>query len=239
MMKKYQLFYWPTIQGRGEFVRLALEAVAAPYDDVARRKGVAVLQRPVPKMPLMTPSFAPPFLRAGRLLIGQAANILLFLGQQHDLAPKSEAGRLWTHQLQLTVTDLVSEVHDTHHPVSSSTYYEDQKAAAKKRSEDFLKSRLPKYLGYFEDVAKTNGAKRGWLVGRRLSYVDLSMFQLIDGLQYAFPKATKRLTKKCPHLMQLHEEVPQLARIAAYLASSRRLPFNTEGIFRRYPELDG
>jgi glutathione S-transferase len=237
-MKKYQLFYWPTIQGRGEFVRLALEAGHAPYDDVARRKGVGVLERPLPKAQLMTASFAPPFLRAGKLMIGQTANILLFLGDPHDLAPKSKAGRLWTHQLQLTVTDLVSEVHDTHHPVSANAYYEEQKTAAKQRSEDFLKSRLPKFLGYFEDVAIRNDAKRGWLVGSRMTYLDLSIFQLIEGLQYAFPKATKRLVKKCPRLMQVHDQVPHLPRIAAYLSSTRRLPFSTEGIFRHYPELD-
>ena len=237
-MKKYQLFYWPTIQGRGEFVRLALEAAGAEYQDMARVKGESVLERPVPKTILTTPSFAPPFLRAGKLLIGQTANILLYLGAQHDLAPGSEAGRIWTHQLQLTVTDLVAEVHDTHHPVSASAYYEDQKPAAKRRSEDFLKLRLPKYLGYFEDVAKQNASKRGWLVGSRLSYIDLSMFQLIDGMQYAFPKATKRLSKKYPRLMQVHQQVPHLPRVASYLASPRRLAFSTEGIFRHYAELD-
>ncbi len=237
-MKKYQLFYWPTIQGRGEFVRLALEAAGAPYDDVARTKGEGVLARPLPQSALVTPSFAPPFLQAGKLLIGQTANILLYLGDQHGLAPKSEAGRLWTHQLQLTVTDLVAEVHDTHHPISASAYYEDQKAAAKKRSQDFLKSRVPKYLQYFEDVAARNDARQGWLVGRRLTYLDLSMFQVIDGLQYAFPKATRRLARKFPRLMRVHDQVPHLPHLAAYLCSPRRLPFSTEGIFRHYPELD-
>jgi glutathione S-transferase len=237
-MKKYQLFYWPTIQGRGEFVRLALEAAGAPYEDVARDQGEGVLARPLPNSELLTPSFAPPFLRAGKMLIGQTANILLFLGDQHALAPKSEAGRLWTHQLQLTIADLVAEVHDTHHPISANAYYEDQKPAARKRSADFLSERLPKYLGYFEQVAKHNAVKQRWLVGGRMTYVDLSMFQLVDGLQYAFPKATRRLARKYPSLMRMHAEVPHLPRIAAYLASARRLAFNSQGIFRHYPELD-
>ncbi len=234
---KYQLYYWPTIQGRGEFVRLALEAAGANYQDVARRAGESVLIRPVPAV-LKTPSFAPPFLRAGKLVIGQTANILQFLATRHALAPATEAGRLWVHQLQLTVADLVAEVHDAHHPISSGAYYEEQKAAAKKRSADFIHARLPKYLKYFDSIASRNGAPQGWLVGKRPSYIDFSIFQVMEGLAYAFPNSFKRLAKKVPHLVRVQASVPQLPLVARYLESERRIPFSTEGIFRHYAELD-
>src|SRR6201995_2303604 len=165
---RYELYYWPMIQGRGEYVRLALEEAGAAYVDVARERGMDAMMRMMEQGP--TPPFAPPFLKAGKLVIGQTANILLFLGARHGLAPKPEAGRLWVHQLQLTVADLVLEIHDTHHPLGSSLYYEDQRAPAKKRSEEFWNARVPKYLGYFERLLKSNGG--AYLTGRRLTYVD-------------------------------------------------------------------
>jgi glutathione S-transferase len=182
------------------------------------------------------PPFAPPFLKAGKLLIGQTANILLFLGERHGLAPKSAEGRLWTHQLQLTIADLVVEAHDTHHPVGVGLYYEDQKKEAKRRTAEFLNERAPKFLGYFEDVLKRN--KGGYLAGRAVTYSDLSLFQMVEGLRYAFPKAMARLEKKHPRVTNLHDRVMQRPRISAYLASRRRIPFNESGIFRRYKELD-
>ena len=232
----YQLYYWPTIQGRGEFVRLALEEARADYVDVARQKnGTRLLMAKLEQA--STPSFAPPFLVAGEQTIGQTANILLFLGSAHGLAPRALAGRLWIHQLQLTMADLVAEAHDTHHPVSSSLYYEDQKKEAKRRAADFVANRIPKYFGYFERVLA--GAGRGcWFSGARLSYADLSMFQLIEGLRYAFPKAMARIEPGYPRLLALHAQVAARPNIAAYLASKRRIPFNQEGIFRHYPELD-
>ena len=232
----YQLYYWPTIQGRGEFVRLALEEARADYVDVARQKnGTRLLMAKLEQA--STPSFAPPFLVAGEQTIGQTANILLFLGGAHGLAPRALAGRLWIHQLQLTMADLVAEAHDTHHPVSSSLYYEDQKKEAKRRAADFVANRIPKYFGYFERVLA--GAGRGcWFSGARLSYADLSMFQLIEGLRYAFPKAMARIEPDYPRLLALHAQVAARPNIAAYLASKRRIPFNQEGIFRHYPELD-
>lgn len=229
----YELFYWPTIQGRGEFVRLALEEAGAAYVDVARERGG--MER---MMKLLKdgghPSFAPPFLKAGELTIGQTANILLFLGQHHGLAPLDEAKGLWTHQLQLTIADLVAEVHDSHHPVSNSQYYEDQKPEAKRRAASFIGERIPKYLGYFERVL----GKREWLVGERLTYADLSMFQVIEGLCYAFPRALAAMATDHPGLSQLRDRVAARPRISAYLDSPRRLPFSEEGIFRHYPELD-
>ncbi len=239
----YELYYWPAIQGRGEFVRLALEAAGADYVDVARmpaRKGMGMpaLLACLDGAAGAQPAFAPPLLRAGELLIGQTANILLFLGPRLGLAPRAEAARLWTHQLQLTIADLLGEVHDTHHPISVNLYYEDQKKEAKRRGADFTGHRLAKFLDYFEQVLANNPRRGDFLVGARLSYVDLSMFQVVAGLRYAFPKAMARLERDYPGLAGLHARVAQLPAVAAYLASKRRLPFNEEDIFRRYPELD-
>ncbi len=236
---RYELYYWPGIQGRGEFVRLALEEAGADYVDVARRAGgLERMFRLLEGERVARPSFAPPFLRAGRLIIGQTANILLYLGARLRLAPASEAGRLWAHQLQLTIADLVDETHDTHHPIASSLYYEDQRPEAKRRAADFLKRRAPKYLGYFERVLELNPAGDGHLVGARLSYPDLSLFQILEGLRYAFPAALQRLGRKFPRVVALHDRVAERPRLKAYLASERRLAFNEQGIFRHYPELD-
>ena len=233
---RYELYYWPGIQGRGEYVRLALEEAGADYADVARsERGMAAMMRMM-ELRKGTPPFAPPFLKAGKLVIGQTANILLYLGSRHGLAPKAEAGRLWVHQLQLTVTDFVVEVHDTHHPIATSLYYEDQKAPAKKRTEEFWKSRVPKYLGYFENLLSANGG--AYVTGRRLTYVDLSLFQLVAGLRYAFPRRMKGLEKEIPGLVALHDRVAVRPNIKAYLASDRRIEFNEDGIFRRYKVLD-
>ncbi|MBI4192125.1 MAG: glutathione S-transferase [Betaproteobacteria bacterium] len=240
---RYELFYWPSIQGRGEFVRLALEQAGAEYVDVARESeaaamGVPALMRWLQNETLATPPYAPPFLKAGDRIIGQTANILMFLGPRHDLAPTDEAGRLWAHQLQLTLADLVAEIHDTHHPIASGLYYADQKPEARRRAAYFRKERLPAFLGYFEGVLERNPRGSGHLVGYTLTYADLSMFQVMMGLRYAFPRAMARLKRELPLLDALCERVSALPRIAAYLASKRRLPFNQQGIFRHYPELD-
>jgi glutathione S-transferase len=236
---RYELYYWPTIQGRGEFVRLALEEAGADYVDVARKgkSGVAAMMKIIDDRRGARPPFAPPIIKAGKLVIAQTANILLYLGPQLNLAPRDEAGRLWAHQLQLTITDLVVEIHDTHHPISSWLYYEQQKAAAKRRTKVFWRHRVPKFLGYFERVLAKNGGK--YLIGGRLSYVDLSLFQVVEGLRYAFPKRMKRYEKKISGVVALHERVAARPRIKAYLASKRRIPFNEWGIFRYYKELDG
>ena len=233
---RYELYYWPGIQGRGEYVRLALEEAGADYADVARSdRGMAAMMKMM-EARSGTPPFAPPFLKAGQLVIGQTANILFYLGSRHGLAPKAEAGQLWVHQLQLTVTDLVTEVHDTHHPLGSSLYYEDQRAAAKKRTAEFWKERVPKFTGYFEELLKGSGGT--WLTGRRLTYVDLSLFQIVAGLRYAFPGRMKAFERRIPGLVGLHDRVAARPRIKAYLASERRIAFNEDGIFRHYRELD-
>jgi glutathione S-transferase len=235
----YELFYWPSIQGRGEFVRLALEEAAAPYVDVARSKaGMKRMLAMLDDETLARPPFAPPFLRAGRQLIAQTANILLFIGERHGLAPRDAAGRSFTHQLQLTLADLVAEVHDAHHPIAAGLYYEDQKPEARRRAEDLRRARLPKFLGYFERVLARNG-RGACLVGSRITYADLSLFQVACGLEYAFPRAMKRLARRHPRVMALRDAVGARPRIAAYLASPRRIAFNQEGLFRCYPELDG
>jgi len=234
---RYELFYWAAIQGRGEYIRLALEEAGAEYVDVARRKGGE--QRMMAMMNSQRhdpPPFAPPFLKANKFVIAQVANILLYLGSRHGLAPKSDAGRLRLHQLQLTLADFVVEIHDTHHPLGPTLYYEDQRREAVRRSDEFWKLRVLKFMSYFETIAARNGGP--YLDGRRVSYVDLSLFQIVDGLRYAFPTRMKRFERKIPRLVALHERVGARPNIAAYLQSGRRIPFNTDGIFRHYPALD-
>jgi glutathione S-transferase len=232
-----ELYYWPTIQGRGEFVRLLLEDAGADYVDVARTKGgVARMMRflagdepgPLP--------FAPPFVRVDGTVVSQTANVLAHLAPRVGLVPGDDAGRAEVAQIQLTIADLLGEVHDTHHPIAGSLYYEDQRREAKKRAQNFVKERLPRYLGWLEDVLERND--REWLVGRGCTYADLSAFQMVEGLRYAFPNAMTPVERKVPRLVALRDSVAARPRLAAYLASPRRIPFNQDGIFRRYPALD-
>ena len=237
---RYELYYQPSIQGRGEFIRLALEEAGADYVDVARdpnfgRPGIMkFMEDPT----LDHPPFAPPFLKAGKLLISQTANVLQFLAPRHNLVPKNAAGRLWAHQLQLTIADWLYETGQTHHPIANALYYEDQTAEAKKRAAHFTANRIPKFLGYFERILNRNAKGGDFVFGKKLSYVDLSLFQMIEGLRYAFPRSMTRLEPQHPRLIALHDRVLARPRIAAYLASPRRLPFNQQGIFRNYPELE-
>lgn len=241
---KYELYYWPHIPGRGEFVRLALEEGGADYVDVARKPEAEGGGRP-PVQRMLEPAadgrtpYAPPILKAGKLLISQTANILLYLGPRLKLAPKDEAGKLWTHQLQLTLADLVVEAHDAHHPIAKSLYYEEQKPESLRRAENFRTLRLPKYLGYFERLLASSPGTGRHLAGKSVSYADLSLFQVMEGLDYAFPRAMRRLKATHPGLVALQGQVRQRPRIAAYLASPRRMAFNQHGLFRHYPELDG
>lgn len=239
----YELHYWPTIPGRGEFVRLALEAAGAPYIDVARGpadagQGMVALQALLddPKQP--HPPFAPPVLRDGALLIGQTAAILHHLGPDLKLVGRSAHARVWTQQIQLTIADMVTEAHDTHHPIAGSLHYEDQQAEALRRAQVFCRERLPKYLRWFEQILKRNPAGERHLVTGKLSYADLSLYQLVEGLRYAFPIAAERVLADTPRVRQLCKRVAELPKVAAYLRSPRRLGFSEQGIFRRYPELD-
>lgn len=236
---RYELYYWPSIQGRGEFIRLALEDAGVDYVDVAREpKGMAAMMRLMESRAEKIPPFAPPFLKAGKLVLAQTANILFYLGPRLDLAPRSEADHLRAHQLQLTLADWVAEAHDTHHPIAGSLYYEDQKHEAKRRAKNFTAERLPKYLGYFESILRRHRQPSKYLFGGKCSYVDLSLFQMIEGLRYAFPRAMQRFEKKHPRMVALHDRVATRPRLAAYLASPRRIPFNQDDIFRHYAELD-
>jgi glutathione S-transferase len=239
----YELHYWPTIPGRGEFVRLALEAAGAPYVDVARGaeasgQGLAAMQRALHDTAATQPPFAPPFLKDGDLMVGQTAAILLYLAPTLKLVARSEKARVWTHQIQLTIGDLVTEAHDTHHPIATRLHYEDQRAESLRRAAEFCRHRLPKFLHWFEAIIQRNPAGPRWLVGGRLSYADLSLFQLVEGLRYAFPLSAERVLATTPAVVELHAAVAALPRVAAYLRSERRIPFNQQGIFRCYAELD-
>jgi len=229
---RYELYYWPEIQGRGEFVRLLLEEAGADYIDVGRRRGSGAIEAFLARRGEPCPPFAPPFLKAGKHVIAQTANILFYLGARHGLAPKEETRRLWVHQLQLTIADFVAEIHDTHHPIASELYYEEQKAEARRRTQEFWKHRVGKFLGYFERIIESSGGP--WSLGRRLSYVDLSLFQIVAGLRYAFPERMKRFERQVPRVIAVHDRVAQRPRITAYLNSQRRIPFNEWGIFRHY-----
>jgi glutathione S-transferase len=241
---RYELYYWPSIQGRGEFIRLALEDAGAPYLDVARLPdsqggGVKAIMRLLEGKQAGALPFAPPILKVGERVMSQTANILQFLGPRLGLAPADEEGRAEVNQVQLTIADFISEAHDTHHPIASSLYYEDQQAEAAKRSRLFLAERMPKFLGHFEKLlARNQRSGSAYLVGESMSYVDLSMYQVQAGLAYAFPTAWARESLRHPLLLALRDRVAARPRLAAYLASERRIPFNQHGLFRRYPELD-
>jgi len=234
---RYQFYYWPSIQGRGEFVRLALEDAGAAYDDVARKPGGLDKMMAIMGGRDKRPPFAPPFLKAGKVVIAQVADILFYLGPRLKLAPKAEADRLWLNALQLTVTDFVKEIHDTHHPLGGELYYEDAKPEAKRFTKNFFKKRAPKYLGYFDTVIKKS--KGPYVLGRNVTYVDLSLFQLIEGLRYAFPRAMKAIERDVPRVVAVRDRVAERAGVKKYLKSPRRIAFNEDGIFRHYPELDG
>jgi glutathione S-transferase len=236
-----ELYYWPGIPGRGEFIRLALEEAGAAYVDVARfrKDGLATMMALLDGKEAGPLPFAPPFVRIGGALVSQTANVLAVLAPRLRLIPPSETLRREAHQIQLTLADFVDEIHDTHHPIAGGLYYDDQRAPAKRRARDFVANRLPKYLGWLERLLERNRRSTGcWLVGAERTYVDLSAFQIVAGLRYAFPRAMTRAEEAVPLLVALHDRVAARPRIAAYLRSTRRQPFNQMGIFRHYPELD-
>lgn len=236
-----ELYYWPGIQGRGEFVRLSLEDAGAAYIDVARERknGLQSMIRFIEGGEPGALPFAPPFVKVGPVVVAQTANILAYLAPRLGRVPADAALRAEASQIQLTLADFVDEIHDTHHPIAGSLYYEDQKGAANRRARTFVKERMPKYLGWLEKVLARNRKSGGhWLVGSDRTYVDLSAFQIVEGLRYAFPNAMARLEPKVPRVIALRDRVAARPRIAAYLKSKRRQPFNQMGIFRHYPELD-
>ena len=232
----YDLWYWPSIQGRGEFVRLALEAKGIPYRDRARADGADALLADLSGHSGIKP-FAPPYLVASDgFVIGQVAHILAWLADRHDLGAGELATDLQLIMLQLTITDIVAEVHNVHHPVAGSLYYADQKDAAHEAAKHFRQERMPKYFGYFEDALGQNGGP--FVLGAKWSHVDTSLFQLVEGLRYMLPQSMAVLEPKYPKLVACRDAIAQMPAIVAYLASERRIPFNQDGIFRHYPELD-
>ena len=232
----YKLYYWTGIPGRGEFVRLALEAAGAKYEDVARQKGDGVIEAFSAKT--WTPSFAPPFLVDGKVVVGQTAAILFYLGPKLGLVPRDPRLRLWVHQIQLTIADFVVEAHDSHHPVGSGLYYEQQKPEAKRRARQFRDERVPKFMDWFETVLRKNVASQKVLVGRAPGYVDFSLFQIVEGLAYAYPALWARLEGDYPLVAAHRERIADYPALQRYFRSKRRLDFNTSGLFRHYPELD-
>lgn len=237
---RYELFYWPGIQGRGEYIRLALEEAGAEYIDYAlipEEEGGGATAIEALLEAGDQPSFAPPFVRYGRQVVGQTANILAWIGPRLGLAPGGAAQGRWINQLQLTLADFLVEIHDTHHPVGVGLYYDEQRAESLLRAADFRANRLPKYLAYFERLLEQGSGTM--LTGSTLSYADLSLAQIMTGLEWAFPKAMRQAERAFPLLHEHARRTFERPRIAAYLHSARRLPFNNDDIFRRYPELDG
>jgi len=238
----YDLYYWPFIPGRGEYVRLVLEAVGATYRDVARESGegagleamtAGLKGRYGPQIP-----FAPPYLVDGEIVLSQTPVIVAYLGEKHGLAPALEADRLFARAVAVTTADFAAEIHDTHHPVGTGLYYEDQKEEARRRAEGFRNERAPKFLGWYEALLDANPSGPNQLLGSEISYVDLGLYHTVEGLKYAFPRLMARISGDYPHVMALCERVAALPGIAQYLASDRRMAFNEDGLFRHYPELD-
>lgn len=242
MTERFDLYYWPGLQGRGEFPRLVLEAAEAPYRDMGRLDeaeggGVSAMMAILETGIGGRIPFAPPFLVEDDRLVAQAAEVSAHLGERLGLAPQAEADRLFALTIALTTADLVAEAHDTHHPVGTGLYYDDQKPEARRRSEEFRRERMPKFLGWYERLLSANPS--GFLVGDRLTYVDLGLFQIVEGLRYAFPRRMAAIEADYPRVLALHDRVAAHPPVARYLASPRRLAFNEDGIFRHYPELDG
>ncbi len=238
----YDLWYWPGIQGRGEFVRLFMEAAGLPYRDRARQADAQALVEDMEareKSGTFAP-YAPPYLVAregeDEFAIAQVAHILAWLTDHHNLGSGDPQTDLHLIQLQLTITDVVAEAHDTHHPTGGGLYYEDQKQAAATAAKGFREERIPKYFTHFENALGVNSGP--FLRADRFGHVDTSLFQLVEGLRYAFPKRMARIAADYPRIWACRDAVAELPGVAAYAKSERRIPFNEDGIFRHYPELD-
>lgn len=193
------------------------------------------------------PPFAPPALRIpgegpdGKpLLIYQTPSILSYLGDKLDLAGSNEAEKSWILSHTLTALDLNNEAHDTHHPIAVAKYYEEQKEESLKKSTDFREARIPKFLGYFERVLKGNEeqGKGKYLVGSKLSFADTTLWHVLSGLLFAFPKEMEARKAEFELLFgTFYNSVKEASGVKEYLASGKRKPFSM-GVFRHYPELD-
>lgn len=233
----YQLWYWPDIPGRGEFIRLPMEAAGIAYSEPARTAadGLAAVAAYLETLD-QQPAFAVPLLDTGSEQIAQTPNILAFLGEEHGIGPAGAAQRRYLNQLQIDMADFAEEMHSTHHPVSAYLYYEDQKAEAARVAEAFRTDRVGKYLAHFERAARTSDGD--WLVGDEWSCGDTSMAQLLDGLCYAFPRRMAILAPEFRKLQTIRRKISALAGIVSYRQSSRWQAFNQEGLLRHYPEHD-
>ncbi|MXO84844.1 glutathione S-transferase [Altererythrobacter aurantiacus] len=234
----YDLWYWPSIQGRGEFVRLFMAAAGIEWRDCAREKDAeALLDDMDERKEKGFAPYAPPYLVDGDFAIAQVAHIVTWLSEKHDIGAADEADKLHLIQLQLDITDIVEEVHSVHHPVASSLYYDDQKDAAEQAAEKFREERIPKYFDHFEQAL---GVKDGgpFSLGSTWSHFDTSLFQLVEGLEYAFPRRMAAIKDDYPMIFACRDAVALIDGLAAYVASEDRIPFNEDGIFRHYPELD-
>jgi len=231
----YELYYWPTIQGRGEFVRLLLEDAGADYIDVVRKPeseggGVQALRALVEA----SEHFAPPFLKDGETMVSQTPLIMDYLGERHGLTPRDTDRRRDTLRLSMVLSDFLVEAHDVHHPLAKEFFYEDQREEALRRAPSFRQMRIPKFYDYFEQLLQSNG----YLVGDACSHAEFSLFQVVEGMRYAFPRTMARLEPKYPNVITLRDRIASRTGVATYLTSERRIPFNEHGIFRHYPELD-
>ena len=250
----YELLYWPEIPGRGEFIRLAFEATGTSYKDVANesKDGInAVLAAKADDLTIDSdgnpPAFAPPALRilgegkeGKTLVLYQTPAILSYLGDKLGLAGEDEVEKHWILSHTLTALDLNNEAHDTHHPVAVAKYYEDQKEEALKKATDFRENRLPKFFSFFERVLKGNdeNGQGKYLVGSKLSYADTTVWHVLNGLKFAFPKELEAREKEFPTLFgTFYPSVQEQSGLKDYLSSDRRKPYSM-GIFRHYPELD-
>lgn len=248
---QYELLYHPGIPGRGEFVRLAFEAAGVPYKDVANedKNGYSTVQKICMNKSNESadsnpPVFSPPALRvpgAGKdgeaLIISQTPNILLYLGDRIGMVPEGdESAKYYTNQLTLTVLDLNNEVHDTHHPLAVAEYYENQKDSAQHKAKDVRENRFPKFFSYFTRTLEGNregGGDGKYLVGNQLTYADTSVWQVIDGCFFAFPKEMEARKKEFPELLgTFYDNIKNEKGLKEYLASDRRLPYSM-GIFRQ------
>jgi glutathione S-transferase len=237
---RYELYYWPIIQGRGELIRLLLEDADQPYVDVARQPeaqggGMAALRRVLAEAPL---AFAPPILKHGERFVMQTQEICAYLAKRHQRMPADEHGEHLARHLVATLYDFTVEIHNVHHPLGPSLYYEEQKPEALRAAGAFLEHRLPKFLGFFERCIEQQRGAEPWLIGAELCYADLWLFQVVEGLAYAFPKSMAARLPKHPQIARGRDAVRARPRLARYLGSERRIPFNEHGLFRHYPELD-
>ncbi|KAL2264905.1 hypothetical protein VTJ83DRAFT_7415 [Remersonia thermophila] len=245
----YHLIYWPGIPGRGEFIRLALEEAGAKYTDTAFTETgmdevLSFVHGKAKDDGINPPPLAPPILKHGDLVLSQTSNILQYLGPRLGLIPDGPGDPNATYRINgLTLTALdgmCNEPHDCHHPIATGLFYEDQKTESKRRSEDYVTNRLPKFMSYFERVLESESSRGSrWLYGGRLTYADLVLFQCVDGLKFMFPKAMGKLERQGKHegVFALHKAVSDRPRIKAYIESSRRQPYSN-GIYRYYEELD-